>query len=59
MDTFSIQNEHNMETFRNGMKDGIPIALGYLAVSFSLGIAAKNVGLTPFQGFLVSILCNA
>jgi len=59
MDTYSIQNEHNKETFRNGMRDGIPIALGYLAVSFSLGIAAKNVGLTPAQGFLVSILCNA
>lgn len=59
MDTYKLHNEHNLETLRNGMKDGIPIALGYLAVSFSLGIAAKNVGLTPGQGFLVSILCNA
>lgn len=59
MDTYKIHNEHNLETLRNGIKDGIPIALGYLAVSFSLGIAAKNVGLTPGQGFLVSILCNA
>ncbi len=59
MDVYSIQNEHNKETFRNGMKDGIPIALGYLAVSFSLGIAARNVGLSAGQGFLVSILCNA
>jgi len=44
---------------RSGIKDGIPIGLGYFAVSFSLGIAAKNAGLTPFQGFLASILCNA
>ena len=43
----------------NGMHDGIPIALGYFAVSFSLGIAARNVGLSPFQGFLSSALCNA
>lgn len=45
--------------YLNGMQDGIPIALGYFAVSFSLGIAARNVGLSPFQGFLASALCNA
>lgn len=45
--------------FLKGLRDGIPIGLGYLAVSFSLGIAAKNIGLTPFQSFLVSLLCNA
>ena len=33
--------------FLNGMRDGVPIALGYFAVSFSLGIAARNAGLTP------------
>ncbi len=42
-----------------GFRDGIPIGLGYLAVSFSLGIAAKNAGLTAFQSFLASLLCNA
>ena len=45
--------------FKNGMKDGIPITLGYFAVSFSLGILAKKAGLIPFQGFLASLLCNA
>ena len=45
--------------FRRGMRDGLPIALGYFAVSFSLGIAAKNAGLTVFQGFLASLLNNA
>jgi len=39
------------------MRDGLPIGLGYLVVSFSLGIAAKSAGLSPFQGFLTSILC--
>ena len=42
-----------------GFRDGIPIGLGYLAVSFSLGIAAKNAGLTAFQSFLASLFCNA
>jgi len=47
------------KSFRDGFRDGIPIGLGYLAVSFSLGVAAKNIGLTAFQGFLVSLLNNA
>ena len=42
-----------------GMRDGVPIGLGYLAVAFSLGIAARNAGLNAFQGFLVSLLNNA
>ena len=47
------------EAFLKGMRDGIPIALGYFAVSFSLGIAGRNVGLSPAQGFIASALCNA
>lgn len=47
------------QAFTRGMKAGIPIALGYFAVAFSLGIAAKAVGLTPFQGFLASLLNSA
>lgn len=42
--------------FREGVRDGIPIALGYFAVSFTLGIAARNAGLNAFQGFLASLL---
>lgn len=45
--------------FFEGMRDGLPIGLGYLAVSFSLGVAAKATGLNAFQGFLVSLLNNA
>lgn len=35
----------------NGIRDGIPIGFGYFAVSFSLGIAARKAGLSPFQAF--------
>ncbi len=45
--------------FLEGMRDGVPIALGYFAVSFSLGIAARRAGFSPFQGFLASLLNNA
>ena len=44
---------------RDGMRDGLPIALGYFAVSFSLGIAARHAGFTPMQGFWASLLNNA
>ena len=44
------------QLFREGMRDGTPIALGYLVVGFTLGIAAKNAGLTPFQSFVASFL---
>ena len=48
-----------MERLKNGLKVGIPIGLGYFAVAFSLGIVASKAGLTPFQGFITSLLVNA
>lgn len=50
---------HTRSVMAEGFRDGVPIGLGYLAVSFSLGIAAKGAGLTVFQGFLASLLNNA
>lgn len=49
----------NKRMLADGMRDGIPIGLGYLAVAFSLGVAARKAGLTAFQGFLASLLNNA
>ena len=40
--------------FLEGLRDGVPIGLGYFAVAFSLGIVARNAGLTPIQGFIAS-----
>ena len=47
------------ESFVQGVRDGVPIGLGYFAVSFSLGILAKNIGLTPLQAAVMSLLNNA
>ena len=52
-------NKKHSTALREGIKDGIPIGLGYFAVSFSLGIAARNAGLTALQGFLASLSTNA
>lgn len=48
-----------MNSLIKGIKDGIPIGLGYFAVAFSLGIVASSAGLSAFQGFLTSLLVNA
>ena len=45
--------------FVRGMRAGIPISLGYFAVSIALGIAAKRAGLTSFQAAIASLLNNA
>ncbi|MDO4741398.1 MAG: AzlC family ABC transporter permease [Eubacteriales bacterium] len=51
--------QENKSWFMRGMRDGVPIMLGYAAVSFTLGIAARNAGLTAFQAGLASLLNNA
>ena len=40
--------------FREGLRDGVPIFLGYLAVSFTFGIAASRAGLSIFHSVLMS-----
>ena len=40
--------------FMEGVHDGVPIALGYFVVAFTLGILAKTAGLSAWQGFVTS-----
>jgi len=42
--------------FALGMRDGLPIALGYFAVSFALGIKATEAGLAAWEAGLMSFL---
>ena len=42
-------------TFRKGFRHGIPIALGYLSVSFTFGMKAVGDGLTVIQAVLISM----
>lgn len=46
-------------SFVKGISDGIPIALGYLAVSFSLGITAQSAGIGSGAGFMASLFTCA
>lgn len=52
-------HQENQSWFLRGVRDGLPIGLGYMAVAFTLGIAARNAGLTAFQATLASLLNNA
>ena len=47
------------QPFIRGMRDGIPIGLGYFAVAFSLGITARDCGFSALQGFVASITTYA
>lgn len=46
--------QRNLQQFRAGIKDGVPIGLGYLAVSFSFGIMAKSAGIPTLAAVVMS-----
>ncbi|MEE0741760.1 MAG: AzlC family ABC transporter permease [Emergencia sp.] len=50
---------NNKTNYLQGLRDGIPIALGYFAVGFTLGIAAKAIGISAGQAGLMSFLMHA
>ena len=56
---YSLKLDRNRTEFAQGMRDGIPIGLGYFAVAFSLGITAKAIGLHPLTCMITSVLCHA
>lgn len=46
-------NEHL--TFQKGLRDGVPICLGYLSVSFTFGMMATEGGLPVWIAVLISV----
>lgn len=53
-----MMESRNLKELARGMAGGLPIALGYAAVSFSLGILMRNAGLDPVHGLIMSLLNN-
>lgn len=45
----------NNESFMRGARDGIPIGLGYFAVSFTFGMMAVAGGLSTLQAVIISL----
>ena len=44
----------NKLNFRTGIKDGLPIGLGYLSVSFAFGVQASLLGVPWFMSLFIS-----
>ena len=47
--------EKIMNNYKRGLAAGIPIALGYLSVSFTFGIMAVSYGLSWWQALIISM----
>ena len=47
-----------MNNYKRGLAAGIPIALGYLSVSFTFGIMAVSYGLSWWQALIISMANN-
>lgn len=45
----------NTVCFKKGLQDGVPIGLGYFAVSFTFGIMAIQSGMNAWQAVLISL----
>ena len=41
--------------FQQGLKDGLPICLGYISVAFTFGMMATEGGLAPWSSLLISM----
>jgi len=54
-----LRNNNQRVNILHGLRDGLPIAMGYFPVAFSLGIIAKKAGLTAPEGFLSSFFTRA
>lgn len=50
-----MTNEKIQNSYTYGLGKGLPIALGYLSVSFGFGITAVSQGLAPLETILISL----
>ncbi|MBR5615083.1 MAG: AzlC family ABC transporter permease [Clostridia bacterium] len=50
-----MTNERTQNSYTYGLGKGVPIALGYLSVSFGFGITAVSQGLNPLETILISL----
>lgn len=49
--------ERSRLTFRKGLRDGLPICLGYLSVAFTFGMLVAQGGFPPWVAVLISMTC--
>lgn len=54
-----MKQQNDKTSFLAGLRDGVPIGLGYFAVAFTLGITAGKAGMNALQSSLMSALMLA
>jgi len=50
-----MKGEKSISSFKKGLKDGLPIGLGYLSVSFAFGVQASLLGIPVFMSVFISM----
>lgn len=50
-----MENQRLKLKFKNGLRDGLPIGLGYLSVSFAFGVQASILGIPFFMSLFISM----
>ena len=45
----------NKQEFRDGIRDGVPICLGYISVSMAFGLTAVKSGMPVWSAILISL----
>ena len=51
-----MTDKNKTKAFIQGLRDGLPIGLGYLAVSFTLGIQCRDAGLSALEATVMSLV---
>ena len=51
-----MADKNKTKAFIQGLRDGLPIGLGYLAVSFTLGIQCRDAGLSALEATVMSLV---
>ena len=46
-------NENN--NIRMGLRDGLPIGIGYFVIAFAVGVFASSCGLSWLEAFMISV----
>lgn len=49
------KHNNSRADYKEGLRGGLPIALGYLSVSFTFGITAVGMGIPPLAAVLISM----
>ena len=55
MNSKSIEKKEPVTSFKTGLKDGLPIGLGYLSVSIAFGVQATMAGIPIFMSVFISM----